>query len=59
MAARMFQLMKYSNKDFLRVIIIVVGCCDLVDSPWVFESTLGKSLVQSPFSLSGQASIFL
>ena len=58
MAARMFQLMKYSNKDFLRVIIIVVGC-DLVDSPWVFESTLGESLVPSPFALSGQASIFL
>ena len=44
MAARMFQLMKYSNKDFL--------------SPWVFESTLGGSLVPSPFALSGQASIF-
>ena len=48
MAARMFQLMKYSNKDFLRVIIIVVDC-NLVVSPWEFESTFGGSLV--PFHL--------
>ena len=58
MAARIFQLMKYSNKDFLKVIIIVVGCDPFV-SPWVFESTLGRSLVPSPFAFSGQASIVL
>ena len=58
MAVRIFQFMKYSNKDFLRVIIIVVGC-DPVVNPWVFESTLGGSLVPSPFALSVQASIYL
>ena len=53
----MFQLIKYSNKDFLRVIIVVVGC-DPIVSPWVFESNLRVSLVPSPFALSGKASIF-
>ena len=38
-AARMFQLMKYSNKDFLRAISIVVGWDPIVSSQ-VFKSTL-------------------
>ena len=57
-AARMFQLMNYSNKDFLRASIIVGGW-DPVVGPQVFELTLGGSLVPLPFALSGSGSGYI
>lgn len=57
-AARMFQIMNYSNKDFLRASIIVGGW-DAVVGPQVFELTMGGSLVPLPFALAGSGSGYI
>lgn len=57
-AARMFQIMNYSNKEFLRASIIVGGW-DPVAGSQVFELTLGGSLVPLPYAISGSGSGYI
>ncbi|OMJ70698.1 hypothetical protein SteCoe_31259 [Stentor coeruleus] len=57
-AARLFQVMNYSNKDFLRASIIVAGW-DPVQGPQVYEIPLGGSMVQVPFAISGSGSGYI
>ena len=57
-AARLFQSMSYANKDFLRAAIIVAGW-DEVAGPQVYEITLGGSMAQLPFAISGSGSGYI
>ena len=50
--------MSYSNKDFLRAAIIVAGW-DEVNGPQVYEITLGGSLAQLPYAISGSGSGYI
>jgi 20S proteasome subunit beta 1 len=57
-AARLFQVISYSNKDFLRAGIILAGW-DEVSGPQVYEITLGGTLVQLPYAISGSGSGYI
>ena len=57
-AARLFQVMAYSNKDFLRAGIIIAGW-DEVAGPQVFEVVLGGSMMQLPYAISGSGSGYI
>lgn len=57
-AARLFQMIAYQNKDFLQAAIICAGW-DPVMGPQVYDITLGGSLIQEPYSISGSGSGFM
>lgn len=57
-AARLFQEVAYANKDFLKAAIIVAGW-DEVAGAQVYEITLGGSMVQLPFAISGSGSGYI
>lgn len=56
--ARLFQQFIYSNKDMLTAAIIVAGW-DPEAGPSVFELTLGGTMVESSYAMSGSGSGYI